>query len=159
MQDQPAGGEGEGDVEDNGGDDGDEGEPVPAFAAVTFFQEIRQSGDLGFQIKRREEEPEQDEGEGGHPLEVAVEQAGIIAGLGEADEVDAGDVGGEERKSDDRPLERVGRHEVVSGDGLTVLLAFFLRVDAGPTAETHHSKEVNDDDGPVECADVHGLVF
>jgi hypothetical protein len=49
----------------------------------------------------------------------------------------------------------VGGHEVVSGHGLAVLLAFFLGVHAGPAAESDDSDEVYDDDGPIQDTDIH----
>ena len=159
VQDQPAGGEREGDVEDDRSDDRDDCEQVAAFAAVAFFEEIREGGDLGFQIERGEEETEQDQGEGGHPLEIAVEQASVVARLGEADEVDAGDVGGEERKADDGPFQGVSCHEIVTSNGLALLLALFLSVNPSPTAEADDSSKINNDDSPVENADLHGIGF
>ena len=155
VQDQPTSGEREGDVENDRGDDGDDSEQIPALATVAFFEEIREGGDLGFEIERGEEEAEQDQGEGGHPLEVAVEQTGVVAGLGEGNEVDAGDVRGEQRKADDGPLERVRCHEIIAGDGFTLLSAFLFGVHAGPTTDSDDSGEVNDDDDPIEDADVH----
>ena len=157
VENQPAGGEGEGDVEDDRCDDRDHGEQVPALAAVAFFEEIREGGDLGFQIERGEEEAEEDQGEGGHPLEVAVEQARVITGLSEADEVNAGDVGGEQREADDRPFQRVRCHEIITCDGFTVLLTFFLGADPGPAPESDDAHKIDDDDGPIEDADAHGV--
>ena len=139
VQDHGAGGQGKADVNRDGGDHGEHGEPVPALRAVSLLEEVRQGGHPGPDVERREEEAEQHQGKGRHPLEVAHEQPRVEPGLGEADEVDTRDVGREQGQPDDGPAKRLSGEKIVAG---AVLL---LLPDADPATEPHDDGQIDDD--------------
>ena len=146
AQDDRPGVEGEADVDEDGRDDGQDGQPVAAGPGVALLQEVRQRGHPRPDVERREEEGQDDEQEGGHPLEVAVGQPVDVALLGQADEVDGRDVGREQGQADDRPAERAPGQEILGARGL-------LRPAPlpGPEPEADDADEVDGDDGQVRA--------
>ena len=111
-------------------------QPVAAVAVEAAFEEIGQRRHPRAQVQRGEEQRQQDQRESGHPLEVAEDHAVLVGRLGEAHQVDGGDVGGEHGQADDRPAERVAGQEVVAA------LAAAAALHAGPAAQPHDADQV-----------------
>ena len=103
VQHQPAGRERKSDVENNGRQHRESRQPVATLRAVSFFEKIRQGGYFGAHVKRHKEQAQHDQRVSRQPLKIAHEQAGIIARLRQADEMQARNVGGEQRQPDGRP--------------------------------------------------------
>ena len=138
------GGERKGDMEDDGRHHRDDGQPVAALAAVAFFEEIGERGHLRADVERHEEERQEDQREAGHPLEIAHQQPAVVAGLGQAHQVQAGDVGGEQSHADRRPAQRMGRQEIA------IRLALLPPLQSGIAADGHDSQQVGGDDRQIE---------
>ena len=77
--------------------------------AVTLFQKLGQSGDAAFKIKGGKNQAQKDQGEGRHPLEVTPHQAVIVAGSGQAYQMDGGDVRSKKSRSYHPPRSETGR--------------------------------------------------
>ena len=145
--------EGHADVDDDGREQGNDGQPIAAVAVVAAFQEIGQRGHARPQVKRRKEEREQDQGKTGHPLEVAIDHAMLVRGLGKTHEVDGGDVGREHGQPDDRPAERIAGQEVVAA-----LPGRLLAVRPGKAAQGDHPDQIKQYDHQIDSGDLqrHG---
>jgi len=138
----------EADVHRNRREDREHGQIVATAPAVAPLQEIRQGGHPGADVKRREEPGQDDQRKGRHPLEVAVDQPRRVAVLGEAHQVDGGDVCGEHRHADHRPPERLAGQKIVAAAGLPLLS------QPRPAAQGHDSHQVEQDDRQVHVADL-----
>ncbi len=72
-------------MDEDGGDDRKQGQPVATGAAVTLFQEIGQGRDIGADVERGKKQGENNQSKGGHPLEVSIGQAVRVAFFGKTD--------------------------------------------------------------------------
>jgi hypothetical protein len=79
----------------------------------------------------------------------------LVGGLGEADQMDGGDVGRKHRQADHSPPEGIARQKVVPAFTTTLSLAMD---EAGHEAEADDSRQVKGDERPVEGSNrgVHG---
>ena len=118
---------------------------VRGTGAVALFDVLRQRADPAAEVEGREDDPQQDQAEGGHPLEVTDHQPVFVSGRSQAHEVDRGDVCAEQAGPDQRPAERAaGEEELVGGCVLPV---------AGQDADGHDAQQVADDDDRVDYGD------
>ena len=137
--------QGDSHVDDNGGNERNDRQPVAAGAIETPFEEVGQCRHPRTQIERGEKEREQDQREAGHPFEVAaVAQPVGIGRLGQADQMDRGDVGGEHGQADHRPGERVAGEEVMAA------LAAPAALGSGPAPQPHDGNQIDQDHREVD---------
>ena len=137
-------------VDDDGREQGNDRQDIPAGAVEAALQKIRQGGDFRAEIKRREKKREQDERGTCHPLEVAEHQPVFVGRFREADQMHGGDVRREHRQPDHRPAQRVAGQEVMPA----FAAAFASAVDgACEHSQAHDREEIKDDDRPIRRVD------
>ncbi len=123
-------------------------EKPPDAGAVAPLQELGDGVDLVLQIERQEQQDQRQEAEDGHPFEAAHGQADGEPAAGQADEVLRGDVGGEKRRPDERPLQLPVRQKVaLTGLGLSGRVK--------PNRDDDH--DIDGDDRPVQRMQVHSF--
>ena len=119
-----------------------EREEGPRRRAIAPLHELRQRAHSRVDVERRKQQRQQDQGEAGHPLEVADDHPVLGAARREADEVNRGDVRREHRRADGEPTQRFVGQEIVVGRGVTA--------ETNPDAERGDPDQVNRDDNDVE---------
>ena len=89
---------------------------VRANGVVAVLEELGDRVDAALEKLRQEEERDDDQGDGGHPLVAGDGHAEPVGGLAaHADELLGRDVGGDERKADQPPGQPATGEEVVLG--------------------------------------------
>ena len=91
---------------ENGGHDRYDSQPVATCPVVALFKEIRQSCDIGANVKWSKEQRQRHKCECSHPLEVTIGKTVDIAFLSEAHQMNSRYVRGEQRKAYNRPCKR-----------------------------------------------------
>ena len=121
-------------------------QPISAATAVALFQEIGQRRNATANIERHEEDRQNNQRDGGHHLRIAVEQTPLVAFLGQADQLQCGDVGGEQRESNGRPGQCSSGKKVACAPRLPPLS------DAGCQTQGHNAHQIDNDNNEVDPA-------
>jgi hypothetical protein len=115
LENQAAGVQVAGGVDDDVPEQGEAREVVPGPAVEPALQKLRHRVDTGLDIERGEEDGEEHQNDGGHPLVVEHRDARAVGVPAQPDERGAPHVGGVQRYADHRPDHAPAGQEVLLG--------------------------------------------
>ena len=123
-------------IDHNRQEDGDAGQIKPHTVVVAFGQKLRNRGDPGADVERQDEDGREHEDEPGHPLVGGDGNPGGIGIARQTDERLGGNIGREQRKTDDAEAQGTpGEEQIITAFGLA------RHVDA----DSNHDGEIADD--------------
>ena len=125
-------------------------EPVAALARITLLEKIGQRGHLRADVERGEEQAQEHEREGGHPLKISVQQPRVVARLGQADQMHAGDIRGKQGQANHGPA------QCPASEKILLCLPASAPAQSGPAAEDHNAHRVNDNHRDIEPSERRG---
>ena len=144
-EDHSAGENADGDLGDDEGDQGDDGENVAGFHAKAALEELRHGEDHRAHVKRHKD-PRQNQKAPGVQFVVGHGHAAGGTGTREADDVFRSDIRSENGSADDPPAEIAASEEIVSSR--------ILCLANDPPGDTQQDAEVKSDHQPVESGEV-----
>ena len=140
--------EADADVDQQRAEQANERQEGPGRRTVAAFHELGQRAHSRIDVEGGEEERQQDEGEAGHPLEIADHHALLGAARRQPHQMDGGDVGSEHRRPDGEPAQRFVGQEVLIGGGVPP--------EANPDAKGGNAEQIGGDDDDVNGGGGHG---